>query len=235
MKSNKINERRHKKTGHGFEQLIARIQKSVHERAEIRVNEKLIDVDTGRQRQIDLTVRLSDGPIEFMGIVEVRDRRRPIGVRYVEEIFGKRRSVRADAAFLVSRSGFTKTAITKSKQLGIRALTYEEAQSSDWSNWLQCRTFSVYQRKYDNPVVFLFEHGLDKAINVSAELMAKSREHPTSKVILDENGTPFLTLADLVNKVINVFGEKPYENIPTNGTRQKRKLFFKDSLSRRCG
>ena len=49
------------KTGRSFERLIARIQKSVHDRAEIGVNEKLKDIDTGRFRQIDLTIRLSDG------------------------------------------------------------------------------------------------------------------------------------------------------------------------------
>ena len=94
--------KRSKKTGHKFEQIVAWIQRSVHERAEIGVNQKLEDIDTGRRRQIDLTIRLSDGPTEFLGIVEVRDRSRPIGVRYVEEISSKRQSVRADAAFLVS-------------------------------------------------------------------------------------------------------------------------------------
>ena len=44
------------KTGRSFELLIARIQKCVHERAEIGVNEKLKDIDTGRLRQIDITI-----------------------------------------------------------------------------------------------------------------------------------------------------------------------------------
>ena len=226
MKSNKAKKQRTKKTGRRFEQLIAWIQKSVHRRAEIGVNEKLEDIDTGRKRQIDITIRLSDGPTEFLGIVEVRDRSRPIGVRYVEEIFGKRRSVRADAAFLVSRSGFTKTAITKAKELGIRVLTYEEAQSADWSTWLQCHTISVFQRKYDKPVVFFFEHGTDKAINISQECRTEFRKDQTSKIILDERETPILSLPDFINKVINVFGEKPYEDIPADGTREKRRLLF---------
>lgn len=214
------------KTGRKLEQLVAWVQASVHARAEIGVNQKLEDIDTGKRRQIDITIRLSDGPTEFLGIVEVRDRSRPIGVRYVEEISGKRRSVRADAAFLVSRSGFTKTAITKARQLGIRALTYEEAQKADWSGWLQCRTFSVLHPKYDKPFVFLFEHGTDKTINISPEYIARFRKNHTSKIIFDEYGTPLLSPSELVSKVINSFGKKPYEGIAADGSREKRRLLF---------
>lgn len=216
-----------KKTGRSFEQLVARIQKCVHDRAEIGENEKLRDDDTGRLRQIDITIRLSDGPTEFLGIVEVRDRSRPVGVRYVEEISGKRRSVKADAAFLVSKSGFTKTALTKAKQLGIRALSYEEAQSADWSNWLQCRTFSVLHRKYDKPIVTLFEQGnKNKTIDISSECLEELKKDRSSKIILDESGTPFLSLPDLINKVINILGDKPYKDIPEDGRRKKSRLFF---------
>lgn len=215
------------KTGRSFERLIARIQKSVHDRAEIGVNEKLKDIDTGRLRQIDITIRLSDGPTQFLGIVEVRDRSRPIGVRYVEEIFGKQRSVKADAAFLVSKSGFTKTAITKADQLAIRALSYEEAQDTDWSTWLQCRTFDVLSRKYDKPVVTMFEQGeKNKTIDISPDCLAELKKDNSTKIILDESGNPLLSLPELINKIINIFGERPYKNIPEDGSRIKTPLLF---------
>lgn len=227
MNSDKAEGQKRKKTGRSFERLIARIQKCVHERAEIGVNEKLKDIDTGRLRQVDITIRLSDGPTRFLGIVEVRDRSRPIGVRYVEEIFGKQRSVKADAAFLVSKSAFTKTALAKSNQLGIRTLSYEEAQSADWSNWLQCRTFSVLSRKYDKPVVTLFEQGeKSKPIDIAPECLAELEKDKSSKVILDDNGSPVLSLPEMINKIINAFGEKPYKNIAADGTRVKTRLLF---------
>lgn len=157
----------------------------------------------------------------------MRDRSRPIGVRYVEEIFGKQRSVRADAAFLVSKSSFTKTAIAKANQLAIRALSYEEAQEADWSNWLQCRTFSVLSRKYDKPVVTLFEQGeKNKIIDIAPDCLAELEKDKSSKVILDENGNPLLSLPELINKIINIFGEKSYKNIPEDGTRVKTRLLF---------
>lgn len=218
--------RRARKTGRGFEQLVARIQESVHERAEIGINEKLKDIDTGKLRQIDLTIRLSDGPTEFLGIVEVRDRNCPIGIRYVEEISSKRRSVRADAAFIVSKSGFYKTAITKARQLGIRTLTYEEAHSADWSNWLQCRAFSIFERKYDKPNITFFEFGTDNIINIDPEIYSEFRNDITYKLLLNENGEQVLSLPDLVNKIINAIGDRLYNDIPIDGNRVSRRFLF---------
>lgn len=222
-----LDEAMRKKTGKSFERLIARIQKCVHERAQIGVDEKLKDIDTGRPRQVDITIRLSDGPTSFLGIVEVRDRSRPIGVRYIEEVFGKQRSVRADAAFLVSKSGFTGTAIAKANQLAIRVLTYEEAQEADWSNWLRCRTFSVLSRKYDKPVVTPFQQGeKSRTIDIASDCLAQIEEDKSSKVILDEDGNPLLSFPELLSKIINAFGERAYTDIPEDGTRVRKRLFY---------
>ena len=220
-----------KKTGKQFEEIIGWIQQSVHNRAEIAVNQKLRDKDTGKPRQIDITIRMCDGPTRFLGIIEVRDRSRPMGVGYVEKISAKRCSVKADAAFLVSNSGFYRTAIIKAKELNIRTLTYEEAKSVDWSDWLQCRTFSVLYPKYDKPTICFFEYGTDSYINVSAECIASVRENSASKIILDEQGTTLVSIPDFFNKVINIFGRKPYEDIPTDGTRIKRLLIFQGKFN----
>jgi len=210
-----------------FEELIAWIQTCLHKNATIKANEKIKDIDTGKPRQVDITIRLSDGPTEFLGIVEVRDRRRPVGVRYVEEILGKIRSTQADAAFLVSRSGFTKTAMDKARHLGIRILTFEEAKTEDWSGWLECRTFGVVQLKYQNPVVTLFEYETDKVIIPSKRIIDILKNNPNAKIIDDENGTHTVSLHDLIYKIVNTFTKQVRKNIPLDGTRVRIKLLFK--------
>jgi hypothetical protein len=216
-----------KKSGQGFEDLIALIQTCVHKSAIIKPNERIKDIDTGKARQIDITIRLSDGPTEFLGIVEVRDRKRPIGVRYVEEISGKLRSVRADAAFLVSRSGFTKTAIEKAKQIGIRVLTYDEAKSEDWSGWLDCRTFGIIQAKYDNAAITLFGYGAEKDIIPSPNVIdILNKNGLNAKIILDEYGNQIVSLLDLVTYILNASGQEFHENIPSDGTHVKRMVLF---------
>lgn len=227
MSLDKLKRKATKKSGRRFEELIAWIQRSVHKNAIITANERIKDIDTGKPRQVDITIRLSDGPTEFLGIVEVRDRNRPIGVRYVEEISGKLRSVRADAAFLVSKSGFTETAIAKAKQLCIRVLTYEEAKTDDWSNWLECRTFGILQLKYDNPVVTPFEYGTNKLITPSSKTVEILKNELNAKIITDEQGKPILSLPDMVKLILNHFGKELKKDVPLDGAHVNKRLLFK--------
>ncbi len=143
------------KSGKPFEDLIAWIQQSVHEKAQIIPNEKVRDIHTNRTRQIDISIRLSDGPTHLFVMVEVRDHNRPVNVRYIEEINSKKQSVGANTAFIVSRSGFTKTALEKARHQGIQTLTYEEALNSDWSGRIKCEYFSVIAGKYENVLIIV--------------------------------------------------------------------------------
>lgn len=61
---------KHKK-GRKFEELIVWIQKCVYDRANLEANLRVRDMGTGKYRQIDIGLRLTDGPTEFFGIVEV--------------------------------------------------------------------------------------------------------------------------------------------------------------------
>ena len=79
--------------GKDFEELITWIHRCLHEKAVITPNDKIRDIHTGNLRQIDISIRLTDGPTKFLGIVEVRDRSRPVGVDYIEEVSADRKSV----------------------------------------------------------------------------------------------------------------------------------------------
>lgn len=215
-----------RKSGREFEDLIAWIQSCVHNRAKIDINKKVRDVDTGKLRQIDIGIHLSDGPTEFFGIIEVRDRSRSIGVRYVEEISAKRQSVRADAAFLVSRSGFTKTAITKASRLGIRALTYDEAKDADWSDWLQCRTIRVLSKKYENVSIAFAEFGSTNLMTILSEVIQDFEQDETTKIIKTKDGSPHVSLPDLVRVIINLLAEELYKDIEKDESRQKRTIII---------
>ena len=219
------------KKGKTFEKLIAWIQKSVHNKADIQTNKRIKNVDTGRYRQVDITIKLSDGPTEFLGIVEVRDRTSKVGVRYVEELASKRKSVKADAVFLVSKSGFTKPAAIKAEKLGIRLLTFEEAKDGNWSSWLRCRSFSVVHRKYDKPVIYFFHADTGNSIKPSEHFFQDFKNEKNSKLILNKKGQPLISIPDLINKIINVYGEKPFEGLTLDGSRVRHKLLFDGQFS----
>jgi hypothetical protein len=223
-----MNERIKTKSGSLFEALIACIQQSVHNRANIETNKKLKDVDTGKLRQIDISLRLSDGPTEFFAMIEVRDHSRPVGAPYIGEISDKRRSVRADAAFIVSRSGFTKSALTKAEKLGIRALTYDEATNADWSNWLQCKTMSVYARKYDSVKLVFAEFGSNHILNLSSENKQIFKNNKNAKILKTIDGAPFISFPELINRIINSIVEQIFKEVPLDGTHQQRSVVISE-------
>jgi len=209
-------------SGKEFEELVSCIQRCLHNRAEIKTNIRIKDVDTGRLRQIDIGIYLSDGPTKFFALVEVRDRVRPIGVRYVEEISAKRQSVCADAAFLVSRSGFTKTALTKAEKLGIRTFSFEEAKDGDWSTWLHCKTITVLQKYYDNVNLTLFEYGSDRTMNISKRAEETLAKDPSIKLLKADDGKPLISINDFVKIIMNFSANELFKMIPKDGSKHKR-------------
>jgi hypothetical protein len=118
------------KTGKEFEELISYLHSCMADKAKVESNVFLIDKDTGKKRQIDILITITDGFYTLRIIVEVRDHKRPVGVEYVGAVDNKKHSVRANMAVIVSKSGFYKPALEKAQSLGIRALTYQEAITS---------------------------------------------------------------------------------------------------------
>lgn len=214
------------KSGKYFEELVTWIQQSVHEKAQIIPNEKVPDIHTKKIRQIDISIRLSDGPTHLFVMVEVRDHNKPVDVRYIEEINSKKQSVGANAAFIVSRSGFTETALEKANYLGIQTLTYEEALKSDWSGWIKCKYFIVGERKYDNVLIMLWKDNSNEILNVNPEILSQIQKDSKSKVLLDNEGKPIGSFFDLAYSIINPSIEKLCEGLKPNGKKVRRSILF---------
>jgi Restriction endonuclease len=116
-----------------FEQQVHRIHELIEgSGVEVTWDDHIPDPDNPAQlRQIDITIR-RDGKLTF---VECRDHRSRQDVLWIEELIGRRASLKADAIIAVSSSGFTAGALAKATGYGIiardlRALTGLEIQ--DW-------------------------------------------------------------------------------------------------------
>ena len=114
---------------------------------EVSVEESALlpDRETGEKREVDIVLRsrLVDYPIILS--VEVRDRSRPAGSGWIEEMAGKHQALQTNKLVLVSRSGFTKPAIVKAKAREIETLTIEEAYETDWNLALRLQGQGVFQ------------------------------------------------------------------------------------------
>lgn len=105
------------KASENFEQQIKRIHDLIEQPgSDVTWNEHILDPDNPVQpRQIDVTIR-REGKLT---LVECRIHRKKQNVQWIEELVGRRTSLRADAIIAVSASGFTEGAIKKAKAFGI--------------------------------------------------------------------------------------------------------------------
>jgi len=164
------------KKGKSFENLVSWIHGCLADKAKVIPNHGIPDKDSGQVRQVDVAIYMTDGPYTTLTIVEVRDRVKPVGSSYIEEIGGKRESVRADAAAIVSKSGFSKPALEKAQKLNIRTLTYDEALRDSWVDWAMMKTITVVNRLFEViRVDFKFVPWLDDASKNDFAKIAKAR------------------------------------------------------------
>lgn len=185
-----------KKKGKDFEELISWIHQCVHDRAEVTPNAKLRDRGTGKLRQIDILIAVADGPVELAAIVECRDHKRKVGVPYLEHVAKKVESVGVNKAFVVSKSGFCKTALVKAEDLGIGLFTYEEARSGDWSNWFLPRSMPYTIRMWKPLRVFMFASD-GRPIQPHEDVLQAVEKSGRAKIVTDEHGKAVGSLADL--------------------------------------
>jgi hypothetical protein len=112
-----------------FEQRIHRVYEFLEgSGVEVTWDDHIRDPDNPDQpRQIDITIK-RDGKLT---LVECRHHRARQNVKWIEEMMGRRVSLKADAVIAVSSSGFTAGALTKAKNHGVitrdlRGLTERE-------------------------------------------------------------------------------------------------------------
>ena len=184
------------KPGRLFQDLVAAIEETLSSRGvHIQSPAHLPDKDTGTPREIDCLIKSTIGPHPVTIMEECRDHRRPVGLPYIEQVDRKKKSVGADKAIVVSRSGFYKTALTKARALDIETYSLLEdtrAPPEGLKNitfWWEILHHSVSRVNF----------GI-KAVE-EAELSIKQdlgQFNSMYKVILDSTGTPLASIRDMV-------------------------------------
>lgn len=183
--------------GKQFEALIAWLHEKLKDRATIERDVHLPSRFGEGTRQVDIAIRIAEGKLRLLAIIECKDHRRRIGPSTVDTVAGTRRDVGANTALLVSRSGFTDGARRRADDAEVTLLTYAEACEAAWED-----LFSVA----DAP--FLLFHGwlpqyvelldsADDAIVLSASVQAAIGRDPDTPVLCDPTGRPLLSLARL--------------------------------------
>lgn len=119
-----------------FQDLMASIHKQLASSSRIAESEMFTDPSSGQAREVDLVIRSSVDGYEIVISVECTDRKRPVSVEWVEQMCCKHRDLPTHKLVLVSKSGYTKAALSKGRALGAKLLSIEAAERVDWAKYV---------------------------------------------------------------------------------------------------
>jgi hypothetical protein len=133
-----------------FEQRVERIHRLLESHAVVSWNERLPDPDNPLQpRQIDITIRRDN----TLTLVECRVHKSPQDVTWIEELIGRRISLRAGAVIAVSASGFTEGARAKAAQFGVILRDFDTLTAEEVRDWGKKRKVRVIFYKFTDNVI----------------------------------------------------------------------------------
>ncbi len=123
-----------KKTGKNLERLIAALERTLSNKKSVKIEapKRLRDKVTGKLREHDVVLTVTQGHHSFLIAIECRDRSRPITDEQIGAFFRKCHDTGIDQGVIVSSNGFYNTARTKAEHLGVRCLDIEEVESFSW-------------------------------------------------------------------------------------------------------
>jgi len=134
------------KPGRSLEALVASIERVLAGNDKVTVDSPkfLPDRITNEPREHDVVITLAGSHHKSLIAIECRDRSRKVTVNDVESFGSKCQDTGIDQGIIVSRKGFSKTALAKSQNRGIKCLRLSEANSF---NWLLGSGIRVQQKK----------------------------------------------------------------------------------------
>ncbi|WP_084010464.1 restriction endonuclease [Pseudofrankia sp. DC12] len=119
-----------------FERLAEQIYSELAPDAVVKWNDRIYGHESETKRQIDVSVRWADNDDSYLLIVQAKDWSTPADVTAVGEFASVVRDVRASRGIMVCRSGFTETAKTYARNVGISLHNLHDARSRKWRHEL---------------------------------------------------------------------------------------------------
>jgi hypothetical protein len=178
-----------------FEQQVARIIAVLEGRSGGRVtwNDRVPDPDNpDRLRQIDISIKRGDA----LSIIECRLHTRPQDVKWVEELYGRKASLRARMVIGVSGSGFTTGAWHKAKHLGVFLRDFQALNDEEIKSWGRMTKFRLAYIHFRRLSLFL----------VPTSFVCLPDPDPY-KLLIKSNGEPWPlgeVFRDMANKLASV-------------------------------
>lgn len=150
------------KRSNDFQRLIAAIEGQLAPLGAVVTESKLIkEKSSDTEREIDIAIESNVGPHRVLIAVECRDQRRRADLEWIDGLIGKYRDLPVGKIVAVSRSGFTKTAIKKAKEVNISTVTLEPTIDAKLIPSTQGRTVPIEYGKHQPPSFYAILHRED--------------------------------------------------------------------------
>lgn len=179
-----------------YQKLAASIYADFEKNAAVVHNDRIQGIDSGIDRQIDVSIRTTVAGHEILIIVQAKDLGRPADVNVVGEFKAVIEDVRAAKGVLVCSGGFTEAALDYAKGLNIDLCSVHDAQNRKWAVDLRI------------PLLWVETTG-DIELEIEAVADTASLEEPTlgsdpaKWSISLKGGDALTTLGDLLAKAWN--------------------------------
>lgn len=115
-----------------FEKLVAKVQKDLAPKATVTHNDKIAGKDSGKERQIDVSVKVRTGQYDLLIIISCKDYKEPVDVEDVGSFAAVVEDVRANQGAMVAANGFTDGAKQLAATRGINLYRLVDAEKHDW-------------------------------------------------------------------------------------------------------
>ena len=112
-----------------FEKLVSNIQQLFDPTASV-LHDQILTDRLNQKRQFDVVIRGSFSGYPILGVIECKDLNRKVGTPEIDSFHTKSTDVNSNFKVIVSRKGFSKTAILKAKHYGIQTFSLLPSQDS---------------------------------------------------------------------------------------------------------
>lgn len=148
--------------GRGTELVLKELESlTLRNQAEIKSPDYIIDVVTGINREVDISIRHKIGTHEFLTVIECRDRKGKEDVTWIEQIVTKTKDIKANKVLAVSTSGFTNPAKEKAKHENIILRTLRDFKAEEIIEWNELNIIKIINQKF-NIIDVVIKLGLDE-------------------------------------------------------------------------
>lgn len=186
------------KPGKEYEVFIYNKFKLFFSSFDVKINDKIIGIQSGIKREIDISIKGNVNDINILYLVQCKDHNKPADVKIIGEFSAVIKDVGASKGFLICSSGFTKTIHTYARNLGIELFTVEDIDSEKWHVDIEIPVIYIHKK---------LEVTFNSEIKANDALVEKNKigleiTYKDFEIVSTNKGVSRMKVADYINQEV---------------------------------